>query len=481
MDETAEPHADHGHAPNRFAVLPTPERFGDDGRLRGRGVTIAFLDSGFHPHPDIAEPEGRILAYHDVHDPEGRLQEDGEPAPDCWHGTQTCVAAAGSGRLSEGVYRGLASEASLVLVRAGRNGRISDGAIERGLAWVLENRELYAIRVVSMSLGGDEDRALADSRINRLAEEAVREGMVLVAAAGNAGCGPAPRVLPPATAPSVIAVGGYDDANDPERRNLAAYCSSFGVTADGLVKPELIAPAMWVAAPILPGTRAYRRAEALARLAAAPDYRLARLAAALRGEVPELPREPAVLRAFVDETLRSEKIVAAHYQHVDGTSFAAPVVASVAAQMLEANPSLPPAAVRRILLQTARPVAELPAIRQGYGILDPRAAVVAARAEAHREADLEGPRLESGRLVFEFHDDDAVTVAVAGDFNGWEPERLPMRRDASGRWSASMPAPAPGVYRYKFLIDRTRWLADPSHSRREPDPYGGFDSVWGQP
>jgi serine protease AprX len=481
MSERADPHSGHGHAPNRFAVVPTPERFGDDGSLRGRGVTIAFVDSGFHPHPDIAEPADRILAYHDVHDPEGRLEASGEPPADAWHGTQTCVAAAGSGLLSGGVYRGLASEASLVLVRVGRNGRISEDAIESGLEWVLANRERYGIRVVSMSLGGDADRVISESRINRLAEDAVRQGVVLVAAAGNSGCGPAPRALPPATAPSVIAVGGYDDANDPERRKLAAYCSSFGVTADGLVKPELIAPAMWVAAPILPGSRAYRRAEALAHLAAAPDYRLARLTVELRAEIPELPPDLTGARAFVDETLRAEKIVAAHYQHVDGTSFAAPVVASVVAQMLEANPALTPSAIRRILLQTARPVAELPAIRQGYGVVDPAAAVAGARREGHANASAREPRLEDGRLHFEFHDDAAARVHVAGDFNGWQAGRLTMERDASGLWRASMPVPPAGRCRYKFLIDGTRWLADPSHSRREPDPFGGFDSMWGLP
>ena len=477
MSETGDGHSGHGHAPNRFAVVSTPRRFGDDGSLRGRGVTIAFLDSGFHPHPDIAEPVGRILAYHDVHDSFGRLDESGEPAADAWHGTQTCIAAAGSGRLSDGVYRGLASEAPLVLVRVGREGRISDDAIERGLAWVLENQARYAIRVVSMSLGGDADRTLAESRINRLAEEAAERGMVLVAAAGNSGCGPAPRALPPATAPSVIAVGGYDDANDPERRHLAAYCSSFGVTADGIVKPELIAPAMWVAAPILPGTRAYRRAERLARLAAAPDDRLATLASVEREELPDLPHEPARVRAFVDETLRAEKIVAAHYQHVDGTSFAAPVVASVVAQMIEANPALTPAVVRRILLRTARPVAELPAIRQGYGVVDPAAAIRAARSEAHGDARARAPHVVDGDLVFELHDDAAHTVAVVGDFNGWRPGALPMRREPGGLWTASILAPPPGRHRYKFLVDGSRWIADPSHSFREPDPYGGFDSV----
>jgi serine protease AprX len=448
-------------------------------------VTIAFLDSGFHPHPDITEPAGRIAAYHDVHDPEASLSTGGEggPHPDSWHGTQTCVVAAGSGRLSGGVYRGLASESPLVLVRVARDGRITDDAIERGLSWVLENRDRHAIRVVSVSLGGDEDQALSESRINRLAEEAVAAGLVLVAAAGNSGCGPAPRARPPATAPSVIAVGGYDDGNDPDRKELAAYCSSFGVTADGLVKPELIAPAMWVAAPILPGTSAYRRAESLARLAHTPDYRLRRVAGELRRELPDFVglTETTDLRAAVDEALRSAKVVAAHYQHVDGTSFAAPLVASVAAQMLEANPRLSPAAVRRLLLGTARPVAGIPAIRQGCGVVDPAAAVAAARSEAHAARENRGVRVEKGSLVFEYHADSATSVAVAGDFNGWAPERGPMRRAAGGDWRAVVPAPPPGIYAYRFVVDADRWIADPSHPHRRPNGYGGFDSLFEVP
>ena len=100
-----------------------------------------------------------------------------------------------------------------------------------------------------------------------------------------------------------------------------------------------------------------------------------------------------------------------------------------------------------------------------------------ARAEAHADGRASAPRLWNGHLVFEFHDDDARVVALAGDFNGWAPDRLPLHRDASGLWTASIAALPPGRYRYKFLIDGTRWIADPSHSRRDSDPYGGFDSI----
>jgi hypothetical protein len=47
-------------------ILPTPYRTQADQRFSGRGVTIAFLDSGFSPHPDLAVPENRIRCYADA-------------------------------------------------------------------------------------------------------------------------------------------------------------------------------------------------------------------------------------------------------------------------------------------------------------------------------------------------------------------------------------------------------------------------------
>src|SRR6185369_15906589 len=145
--------------------------------------------------------------------------------------------------------------------------------------------------------------------------------------------------IPPANSPSVITVGGYTDHNRLNGSEPGLYHSNFGVTADGTVKPEIVAPAMWVAAPILPGTRSYERAEALSRLAAAVDYELKDLARELKeaAELPEQITNADEMRAYVEAALRQKKIVAAHYQHVDGTSFAAPIVASVVAQMIQAN------------------------------------------------------------------------------------------------------------------------------------------------
>jgi len=71
-------------------------------------------------------------------------------------------------------------------------------------------------------------------------------------------------------------------------------------------------------------------------------------------------------------------VISGAYKHVDGTSFAAPIVASIAAQMLEANPGLVPHEVKRVLVRTARRIGGVEVDRQGWGAVDADAAVRAA-------------------------------------------------------------------------------------------------------
>jgi serine protease AprX len=258
------------------------------------------------------------------------------------------------------------------------------------------------------------------------------------------------------------------------------YHSNFGTTADGTVKPEIVAPAMWVAAPILPGTRLYERAEALSRLAAAVDYELRDLARELN-EVAVLPDWLATtgIRAYVETALQQEKIVAAHYQHVDGTSFAAPIVASVVAQMIQANPTLTPGAIKNILVSTADRMVTKSVIRQGYGVVNGKRAVELARTEHHalNVVGCKPPRIENGRLMFVFHDDSAHSVSVAGDFNGWSQAATPLKRNESGLWFTEIVVPRAGRFEYKFIINGRHWTEDPSNGMKAPDNYGGLNSV----
>lgn len=468
---------EHSHAQNRLAVIPTAEKLGASRGFSGRGATIAFLDSGFYPHPDFI---GRVAAFHDVTGTDKDINEITNPEGHHWHGTQTVVACAGDGNLADGIYRGLAHEARLVLVKVSDNGRIPDESIEAGLRWVIANRERYGICVLNMSLGGDVDLPNAESCINNLTEELVAAGVVVIVAAGNSS---ETRSVPPANSPLVITVGGFSDENQFDSENFDLYHSSFGHTIDGLVKPEVIAPAMYVAAPILPGTPDYSVAEMLSLLADAPNYKFRRLLnehfhdASLSEEV--LSVSDADARLAVEEELSRRKIVATHYQHVDGTSFAAPITASVAAQMIEANPRLTPALIKNILMATAKKLAGHPSIRQGYGVIDPGASVKLAQRENHilDNANYYPPRIERSQIVFCYHDDDASTVELCGDFNRWRRNEIMFSRNGNGVWTAEIPCQPAGIYRYKFVVNGEQWIEDASHGFKEEDKLGGFNSL----
>jgi serine protease AprX len=281
----------------------------------------------------------------------------------------------------------------------------------------------------------------------------------------------------------VITVGGYDDKNDLDPTTIDLYHSNFGPTADGTVKPEIIAPAMWVAAPLLPGTGLYDKAEALSRLWAAPDYELRKLARELAAKV-QIPAKaltagPAAIRAFLESVLTEHKIIAAHYQHVDGTSFAAPIVTSIVAQMIEANPKLSPAAIKNILISTADRIAHAPVLRQGYGVVDAQQAVSLAKSETHQWETMgcSPPRIENDMVLFFFHDDHADSVSLAGDFNGWDGTKTRLQRDEHGLWRTGFAAPSPGLYHYKFVVNGERWVEDPNNGMKAPDSYGGLNSV----
>ncbi len=364
-------------------ALPTPLRLDADERFRGRNVTIAFLDSGFYAHKDLTEPVNRIVAYHSIFAPEDDPRFLQTPDVASWHGMMTSVVAAGNGHLSDGLYQSIAPEAKVVLVKIGKSGRIPESHIETGLRWVLANKDKYGIRIVNISAGGDFEQSYLQNSLCRLVEETVSAGVIVVCAVGNAGLAPGHPVLPPASSPSAIAVGGLDDQNSLDRARRGMYRSSYGPTIDGLQKPEVIAPGIWVAAPILPQTPTAIEARLYADLDAAADDELSTIIAANAGVDKDLDEARGlptpVLRQLITIKLQEGNVINQHYKFVDGTSFASPIVASIVACMLEANPKLTPQQVKRILIDTAERVDGIAVDRQGWGVVVPRKAVELAK------------------------------------------------------------------------------------------------------
>ncbi|MCI0433713.1 MAG: S8 family serine peptidase [Gemmatimonadetes bacterium] len=442
-----------------FGALPTPLRLHADPRYRGRCTTLALIDSAFHPHADLVNPHNRIRAWADAGSgPVAAIHFAPDDVPvwpgshDAsglhWHGTMTSVVAAGNGFLSHGLYRGLASEADVVLVQVrDAEGRITPAAIERALAWLLEHGPALGVRAINLSVAAS---ALPPDRnpVDDLVASLVERGIVVIAAAGNAG---ERRLVPPATAPDAITVGGLDDRNSFDHADTALWHSNYGEDRYGAPKPEVVAPSIWVAAPVLPGTDIAAEAAALFERRRTGDR-------------------------SVDPRVDSLKLITPHYQHVDGTSFAAPIVTSVVACMLEASPALRPSIVKQLLQRSASFVPGATRDRQGAGAIEAGRAVAFAVREAHT-ALRASPEIGPDGVHVALHDHDACAVRVFGSWNGWSEPGIPCTSSEPGTWQSEPLRLMPGRHRYKFLIDEERWIDDPANPWKEPDGLGGFNSV----
>ena len=458
-------------------ILPTPVRVYAHPQYTGRGMTIAFLDSGFYPHPDLTRPVNRILCYVDATSVEyAEKKHFKRPHISSWHGLMTSCVAAGNGFMSGQRYRGIASQANLALVKTGnrRSRRITERDIRRALNWVIANQQRFNIRIVNISLGGDHPSSGPLAALDEKVEAAVARGMVVVVAAGNGGDR---RIVPPASAPSAITVGGLNDQNSLDRRFHRMYESNYGRGVRGVRKPDLIAPARWLAAPMLPGTWVHNEGQFLWRLIRASDAEFRRILetdyaqARFSKKTLSLPLDE--IRRAIRQRMIEQKYIHPHYQHVDGTSMATPIVSAVVAQMLEANPALTPIQVKEHLLATAEPLPDVSPERQGHGVINAGRAVASVLRAAR---DDHAPPFAPQRTVtLHYYDKDARQVALVGSFNGWRPHE--MRERLPGVWHITLPLPPRETHAYKFLVDGTRLIADPENTARIEDGYGGFYSL----
>lgn len=448
-------------------VAPSLVRLDSPRRAAGRGVTIAIVDAGFYPHPDLVYPSCRIMCHHDLTLDEEPL--DGRTDIGNWHGTMTSVIAAGNGFLSQGIYRGPAYLSKLVLLKVGEAFSIRPHYIAKALSWILEHKDRLGIRVVNISLGvGEENRKSQDSLVDHWIAKCIEHGLCVVVAAGNSGG----EVGSPAKSVDAITVGGYFDHCDE------MFHSDFGFTPDRILKPDLIAPSALVASPILPGTPQQKRAAAVAYLLAHPESDSAEIIA--DAQLPDSYLSSAT-EDRVNELLgqaAGQKIVGTYYEHADGTSVAAPLVAGTIAQLLELRPELTPAQVKRVLLQTSRRLPGASRERQGRGVLRAADAYSIAEAPGHKVIDnVLGPERVKDEICFRLYHLTAKKVQIAGDFTGWE--TVDMSYDGDGLWTYVLKLPIANAEKraYKFLYNGVTWEEDRHNPYCEVDGMGGLNSL----
>lgn len=72
----------------------------------------------------------------------------------------------------------------------------------------------------------------------------------------------------------------------------------------------------------------------------------------------------------------------------------------------------------------------------------------------------------------------ATSVELRGDFraDGWT-KGEPLKKDATGTWTATVPVPYAVAVQYKFVIDGSTWITDPANPDKAPDGFGGQNSL----
>lgn len=267
----------------------------------GQGEIVAIFDAGFRKD-HVAFRNHVIVAEHDY------VFDDGNVSNDFFidlHGTGTwsCVGGSVPGKLYGPAY-----QAKFIL--AVTEDIFSETKVEED-NWVaaFEWADRLGATVISSSLGYSDWYQPSDYNgttpiTSRVASTAAKKGIVVVNAAGNSG--PAPSTLgAPADAKDILTVGAVN------RAGALAGFSSHGPTADGRLKPEVVARGVstWVASSFSPTS----------------------------------------------------------YGRSNGTSFSCPLTAGFTAVLLSAHPDWTPLQVREAIMKTSSRK-DSPDNAYGYGI-----------------------------------------------------------------------------------------------------------------
>lgn len=301
-----------------IAAQEVGARIANDTGYTGKGVGIAILDTGIYPHQDLVRPKNRIVAFKDF------INNRQTPYDDNGHGTFVAGVAAGNGYLSGGKYRGIAPDASLIGVKVmDENGSGDSSDIIAGMQWVVNNKDKYNIRVLSVSLGAKPGSVTKFDPLAVAVDAVWDKGIVVVVAAGNSG----PRqntITTPGISSKVITVGAVDDKRTIEYEDdKMADFSSRGPVNRRLIKPDLVAPGVNIRS-----------------LATNKEYRGTRL---------EEMSEP--------------------YRNMSGTSVSTPIVSGAAALMLSMNDKLTPDEIKKKFMKNTYKM-KVSEYAQGSGILD---------------------------------------------------------------------------------------------------------------
>ena len=219
-------------------AVPTIEaQFPHERGYKGKGITIAVIDTGVAPHQDLTRPVNRIVGFKDF------INKKSSPYDDNGHGTHVSGIIASNGFSSRGKYTGVAPESNILAIKAlDSEGSGNTSNIVSAISYAVETKNQYDTKILNLSIGSPANNSCQNDPLCKAVRKAVRSGLIVVVAAGNSG--PDEKtILAPGISPDVITVGAVDDKRtiNPKDDSIAPF-SSRGPTNEGLVKPDVVAP-----------------------------------------------------------------------------------------------------------------------------------------------------------------------------------------------------------------------------------------------
>lgn len=261
--------------------------FGDD-------VGVAFIDTGLAAHCDFMLGKNRVSLFKDFVSNKKNMYDDNG------HGTFVCGVCSGNGAMSKFHYSGIAPKSRIYALKAlNGQGEASANKILDAMEWIYDHHQKEGIRVVCMSFGSE---PLGHNDPIMLGADALwKEGVVVVAAAGNSG--PEYQTIKsPGISSQIITVGGLDDNRYDDNSYNSKYFEIADFSSRGpafrTVKPDVVAPSV---------------------------------------DIISCGREKP-------------------YTVLSGTSVATPMIAGLACLLIEKNKNLTPSQIKSILIQTCRPL-----------------------------------------------------------------------------------------------------------------------------
>lgn len=203
--------------------------------ITGNGITVAVLDTGIYPHMDFGT---RITCFYDCIKNRIQMYDDNS------HGTHVCGIIGGSGRISRGLYKGIAPECNIIPIKVlDKNGIGSSDAMILGIEWILKNHKKYQIKIVNISVG-TKSSSCADehSELIYAVEEMWQQGITVIASAGNNG--PDYHTITiPGISSKIITVGASQIMKSLDAHGNMNYSySGKGPTHCNNPKPDITAP-----------------------------------------------------------------------------------------------------------------------------------------------------------------------------------------------------------------------------------------------